>query len=824
MTAVSAGVPAVASGQTTALFIHSEPGSDVGGGRDWTYQPPGAVVTIHPDVFHTPIESVRFTFTTPQFEWWDVVVYGLPRIQVGTEIAFGPTWGGSQTPAPFIDVSGQAAGWNSVRGRFIVRELAYDAGHTSVMRFAADFEVHGDDVDPATFGAIRFNSTIADLTPFGGISHAYSLKIVESPFGRVTGAGIECGLGGTRCTQSFIVPTTVALTAIPAPGYALLGWQGSCRDTGTPLVRVHSPSSCTPLFGPVTPDAPRTLVLLNSVSGDPVGAGGELRLTPLNTIITAAGGTQPGSVHVQVWGRMSLWRIDFSPAPGQVLVPGEYTFQSVPFAATSGPAVFATGGTTCSAYNGRFVVYESRLADDGTLISFAADFEQQCADAGGSAGGVLYGAVRYNSTAFGVAPFGGTKPTYRLVLVPTDDASMEAAGLRCRSAVAWWNCSKNFASPLTVTLSAMQYDGIHLFESWTYDCAGSANPLALTLSQPVTVCSVRFAQVDPLRLTSFVASTSLPVVVGTPITWTAVANRASNIAFRFWRATPSVGTRQLVQDWSARSTYTWTPTAADVGSITVDVDVVDPVGGALFDDRRTMTFTVLLSAPPQLSCTTRDPFIALGGGTCVDGGWLPPGLAPPASQPPTPTPVAPPVPPAPSPGSCSTPDPFVSMGGGTCSNGGWLPPGIPAPSPSSPSPAVTPPVPPPPAPSSGSCSTPDPFAALGGGTCSNGGWLPPGFPPPSPSSPSPAVTPPVAPPPAPSSGSCSTPDPFAALGGGTCSNGGWLPPGISAPPPPPPAPPLPIPGACVGPDPFTSIGGGICVNGGWIPRSLPGGE
>jgi glucose/arabinose dehydrogenase len=117
-------------------------------------------------------------------------------------------------------------------------------------------------------------------------------------------------------------------------------------------------------------------------------------------------------------------------------------------------------------------------------------------------------------------------------------------------------------------------------------------------------------------------------------------------------------------------------------------------------------------------------------------------------------------------GGCATPDPFVALGGGTCVNGGWLPPGI-----APPSGGTSPPPPPPPPPATG-CATPDPFAALGGGTCVNGGWLPPGIAPPSG-----GTSPPPSPPPAPTG--CATPDPFVALGGGTCVNGGWLPPGIA---------------------------------------------
>jgi hypothetical protein len=59
-------------------------------------------------------------------------------------------------------------------------------------------------------------------------------------------------------------------------------------------------------------------------------------------------------------------------------------------------------------------------------------------------------------------------------------------------------------------------------------------------------------------------------------------------------------------------------------------------------------------------------------------------------------------------------------------------------------------------------------------------------------------------------------DPFVALGGGTCVNGGWLPPGIAPNPTPPP------PAGCLTLDPFAAIPGlaGICLNGGWLPTRL----
>ena len=136
-------------------------------------------------------------------------------------------------------------------------------------------------------------------------------------------------------------------------------------------------------------------------------------------------------------------------------------------------------------------------------------------------------------------------------------------------------------------------------------------------------------------------------------------------------------------------------------------------------------------SPAPNSCSIADPFVSLGGGTCLNGNWYPPGMFP---GPSTPAPAPAPVTPAPGTGAgtCKTSDPFVSLGGGTCANGNWYPPGMavsPAPSLGTPAPPVKP-APPPPA----GCKTSDPFLSLGGGTCSNGNWYPPSNPPPPPPS------------------------------------------------------------------------------------------
>jgi hypothetical protein len=97
---------------------------------------------------------------------------------------------------------------------------------------------------------------------------------------------------------------------------------------------------------------------------------------------------------------------------------------------------------------------------------------------------------------------------------------------------------------------------------------------------------------------------------------------------------------------------------------------------------------------------------------------------------------------------CSTADPFANLGGGTCVNGGWVAPGSGGSSGSGSGGSV----------GGSGCPGTAPFS---GAVCQNGGWVPGG----SGSGGSSGGS---------SSGGCATPDPFVAMGGGTCINGGWI--------------------------------------------------
>jgi len=132
-----------------------------------------------------------------------------------------------------------------------------------------------------------------------------------------------------------------------------------------------------------------------------------------------------------------------------------------------------------------------------------------------------------------------------------------------------------------------------------------------------------------------------------------------------------------------------------------------------------------------------------------------------------------------------------------------------------------------------SCTTPQPVANW---VCVNGGWLPPDHPLAlaalngGTSTSATATTPAAAwRPSSVITNNCTGSPPSSDW---VCVNGGWLPPthplAIAAmqavsgggAPAAPSAPP-PASGPCPGSDPFAAMGGGVCINGGWVPMTNP---
>jgi uncharacterized repeat protein (TIGR02543 family) len=79
----------------------------------------------------------------------------------------------------------------------------------------------------------------------------YTLTITPPTGGRVTGAGISCGAGGTACSVTMPVALTIGIAATASSGYTFTGWTGDCSGTSASFsVNLQGARTCTASFAP----------------------------------------------------------------------------------------------------------------------------------------------------------------------------------------------------------------------------------------------------------------------------------------------------------------------------------------------------------------------------------------------------------------------------------------------------------------------------------------------------------------------------------------------------------------------------------------------
>lgn len=174
---------------------------------------------------------------------------------------------------------------------------------------------------------------------------------------------------------------------------------------------------------------------------------------------------------------------------------------------------------------------------------------------------------------------------YALTIASTGPGTVSVApgGFTC----AMTPCTAVFPPGTTVSLTASPGTSA-TFDSWTGACTGHGS-CTITLTSPLTV-GASFG-IHP-TITALTPTSPGSVSVGTPITWTTtVTGGTPPIEYQFIRA--DNGTPIVVQDFSTSPAYTWTPTAADIGTHQVQV-VVRTAGSTSAGDDSAITqeFTV----------------------------------------------------------------------------------------------------------------------------------------------------------------------------------------------------------------------------------------
>ena len=137
----------------------------------------------------------------------------------------------------------------------------------------------------------------------------YTLTFTTPTGGKVQGAGINCGAGGTACSVTMPAAMTLGLSATASAGYTFTAWTGDCTGTTASLwLALGGPRACGALFTPVggTPTTP----VITWPTPAPITQGTALGAAQLNATTTVAGS------------------FVYSPAAGTVLAAGSHTLST----------------------------------------------------------------------------------------------------------------------------------------------------------------------------------------------------------------------------------------------------------------------------------------------------------------------------------------------------------------------------------------------------------------------------------------------------------------------------------------------------------------
>jgi hypothetical protein len=458
------------------LFFESQEGDPIGDGETKTYTEADGTVSVT-----SSATTVNVRIAGPSFSFsWEATFSApggiLPGVyNTARRSSFGSFGNG-------LSFSGSGGFCSNPTGRFVVLEAEY--GPAGITRFAADFEQHCEDAAPGLFGAIRYNSTISSLSPFGGSYPVYDLTIPTPSHGTVTSTGgLNCGTAGAACAETFGAATSVNLTATPDSGYIFAGWTEDCRGGLSTVVHVNGPKRCGALFELAASPQPRTLVVFDSQAGDAAGGGKQNVYSLVNSRITAQMNGDGSAVTFTVVSvdatREVSWTVTASAPVGSVLTVGTYEGALQFSGQRPGLQV-----QFCGSSFGRFVVRELVRGPGATVLRAAVDVENHCSGADPG----FFGAIRFNATDTSTSPFGGSYPVYRLTVTPAAGGTISGGGLLCGTGGS--ACELAPSTPTPVTISAVP-DAGYVFAGWTGGSCLGASSTTVRINS-IKLCSAVF--------------------------------------------------------------------------------------------------------------------------------------------------------------------------------------------------------------------------------------------------------------------------------------------------------------------------------------------
>lgn len=295
-----------------------------------------------------------------------------------------------------------------------------------------------------------------------------------------TPPGIDCG---SDCSETYVINTSVTLSAVVLPGSTFTGWSGACTGTGTCILSMTAAKSVTATFNLITYtlDVLKTGTGSGTVTSDPVGIACGLDCTETyaaGTVVKLTAAASPGSLFTGWSGICSGLKFCYvtmstskSVTADFTLIPaGSYPVTVVKGGTGSGTASSLPAGISCGAdcwefYTSGTVVKLSAVADAGsTFVGWS-----------GACGSMDYCYLRMGASKYVTANFVLTPPgTFPLIVARKGTGtglvtSTPPGGISCGT-----DCYEFYTPGTLIKLTATASPG-STFTGWSGACGGTGN-------------------------------------------------------------------------------------------------------------------------------------------------------------------------------------------------------------------------------------------------------------------------------------------------------------------------------------------------------------
>ncbi len=433
-----------------------------------------------------------------------------PCLEWGSDIACGSAgscYQGNCYPQKILAVNTIGLGSGTVTGTGINCGSSCSASFTYGSQISLTANPNAEstfigwaDCDSSSGNSCIINGIFSDRVvkaTFDRTGVLYTLTITKPTNGKIVGTGIDCGTNGNDCTGSYSFGTSITLTAIADANYNFGNWGGSCSGTNNHCtLEINTAKTVGATFNLATSSCVRNKPVVTVNPSEQIGSPGETKIFTVsvkNNDQNCGASNFGNDVGYVDENDQSNYIESLIPSVSSLSLDQDETKTFT--VSVKSKTTYTNDKRVTINYHIYNKLYQTFISDPKyETASFIYDLKitsactlNQCAST----------TTRCDNGNPIVCPSAtpicennvckAQTTNYALTITPPTNGKITSGTVvNCGSGATETDCTENYASGTSVTLTATPVTG-YVFGGWSGACTGTTNPCTLTMDSAKTV-------------------------------------------------------------------------------------------------------------------------------------------------------------------------------------------------------------------------------------------------------------------------------------------------------------------------------------------------